>query len=437
MLDGRYGRERRRQRYRCYPPGTSHSFVASVPRQGTPDNQCPACERPFGSPREGFQGPYEHRYTAREIAQALIAVGRGDSYGHTARTLRREHGRYRRRGLTRYLAPDATLVMDWVEVFAPVLERALLAQSWPAQGLFQQQASRFPAVLVDDVPFHVRAWKTRDGATRTPKQSGRRIFAILGAAYYVGDRMRILRLHAVPTATSEARWMELLRIVPHQGYPPPVVLSDEAVGLSGAIRRVWPDTTVQALCVYHLRAQLERILYDAGLTTPQRRAVFAGIRTAFQPPVANWDVWAARARALHIPRLHAWLRRKEQKVRRQVGWAYWPVSSGALELALQKVKGMLDRRRWAYRNQKRMDRLLALIALHLNEQDSEVVYSQLIRDHLASNRDLLRYTRAQAMRQLRVLPGRAAPHRGIAGRPVLARHAVYDRRGQLASLRRA
>lgn len=116
----------------------------------------------------------------------------------------------------------------------------------------------------------------------------------------------------------------------------------------------------------------------------------------------------------------------------------WNMQLGPLleSTRLQKVKAMLDRRRWAYRNQKRMDRLLALVTLHLSQQDSKVTYSQLIRDHLASNCELLRHTRAPAMRQLRV-PGRAAPHRRIAGRRVLARHAVYDRRGQFASRWRA
>lgn len=91
---------------------------------------------------------------------------------------------------------------------------------------------------------------------------------------------------------------------------------------------------------------------------------------------------------------------------------------------MRKVKAMLDRRRFSYRNQKRMDRLLVLIALHLNEQDSEAVYSQLIRQHLMSNHDAQRWTVVESQ------------HRGVSGRPALARHDVYDRREQPSLVRR-
>ena len=163
------------------------------------------------------------------------------------------------------------------------------------------------------------------------------------------------------------------------------------------------------LCVYHLRRQIEALLPPAARTTPARRVLIAALRTAFTPPVANWDAWAQAARRLHMPRLTRWLARREPQIRRQLGLVYWPVSIGGLEVRLQKVKAMLDRRRWAYRNQRRLDRLLVLIALHLNEQDDEERYVALIERHLWE-----RY-----------------------GTPFYTRHAVYDRRGQPPSLRRA
>lgn len=406
MLDGFYGRTRRRQRYRCYAYGArGHFYVERLPLQQPPDGHCPYCAQQLAHPHHGFPGPRQHQYTAREIAQALIAVGQGQSYTAAAKRRRRAAGRTRGYG---NVSDDASLVMDWVETFAPVLERALCDRAWPGPPSLWDPTARPAVVLVDDLPFHIRAWKTRAGVARLPRQSGRRIFSILAAARYQGDRIRIVRLHAVPTATSEARWEELLRILPVSGYAPPVLLSDEAIGLRAALQRAWP-LTQHAFCVYHLRRQIETLLPPALRTTPQRRAVIAGLHGAFTPPVSNWDAWVQHARALHLPRLVRWLNRKEPTIRQQLGWTYWPVSIGGLEVRLQRVKAMLDRRRWAYRNAKRMDRLLALVTLHLNEQDDEDVYVRLIERHLVANY----------------------------GRPFYVRHVVYDRRGQPPSLRRA
>ena len=405
-LSGFYGRTRRRQRYVCFPLNDrSHTFVETLPLQQPHDGRYPWCAQHLANPHHGFPGPRKHHYTAREIAQALIAVGSGQSYTASGKGRRRAVGRRSAKGV---YSDDASLVMDWVETFAPVLEQALLPRAWPSAGLFDRRP-RAGVVLVDDLPFHIRAWKTRSGGTRTPKQSGRRIFSILAAAYYPGEQLRILRLHAVPTATSEDRWAELLTRLPVNGYPPQVLLSDGAAGLNGALRRVWGDLTAHAFCVYHYRRQVEVILPPSLRTTPQRRAVIAGLALAFTPPVTNFDAWAQHAGALHLPLLVRWLDRKSAQIRRQLSWTYWPVSIGGLEVRLQKVKAMLDRRRWSYRNQQRMNRLLALVALHLNEQDDEERYVELIERHLRAN----------------------------CGRPYWIRHTVYDRRGQPPSLRRA
>ena len=89
--DGSYATRRGiRQRYRCVPLGNArpHRFVA-------PDPQTP----------HGFS------YTAREIAAALVEVGRGASYRTAA-----SHARERADAAE---STDGNTVAGWVESFAP------------------------------------------------------------------------------------------------------------------------------------------------------------------------------------------------------------------------------------------------------------------------------------------------------------------------------
>jgi hypothetical protein len=92
-------------------------------------------------------------------------------------------------GELRFSRPGS-LVMDWVEVFAPVVFEAYRPAAWPASG----------SLLLDGVPFRVRNPQT--GRTRIAF----RIFAAMG---YERGRAKLWRLEAF-TSKSQPDWEAFL-----------------------------------------------------------------------------------------------------------------------------------------------------------------------------------------------------------------------------------
>jgi hypothetical protein len=61
------------------------------------------------------------------------------------------------------------------------------------------------------------------------------------------------------------------------------------------------------------------------------------------------------------------------------------VTTGPLEQKLRALRESLRDRRFAFRNRTRMDRLLMLPQLELDEHSSEAMYAAAVRDWLLSN----------------------------------------------------
>ena len=78
----------------------------------------------------------------------LVAVGAGCTYREAAAVARERARRLRADPQTGELrfTRHGSLVMDWVEVFAPVVFGAHRPRQWPTSG----------SLLVDDLPFRVR-----------------------------------------------------------------------------------------------------------------------------------------------------------------------------------------------------------------------------------------------------------------------------------------
>ncbi|MBA3261093.1 MAG: hypothetical protein H0T69_01190, partial [Thermoleophilaceae bacterium] len=85
-LDGTYGKlGHRRQRYKCSPRGgRPHVFTELLPREESWNGACDHCERQVER-REGPKAPRHYQFVARGIAEALAAVGAGDTYMQASR----------------------------------------------------------------------------------------------------------------------------------------------------------------------------------------------------------------------------------------------------------------------------------------------------------------------------------------------------------------
>jgi hypothetical protein len=139
VFDGRYGEPgHRRQRYRCYPSGRTagdfHRFTDALPRQMTVAGVCEECERGVHV-SEGQPTPRQYEFAARDVARALVAAGRGQSYKSAAAEVRRRSDRFALRADgRRHYRRHGQLVGDWVEVFAAVIYEGARRTSWPETG---------------------------------------------------------------------------------------------------------------------------------------------------------------------------------------------------------------------------------------------------------------------------------------------------------------
>ena len=182
-FDGRYGPSgHRRQRYRCVPANGDrpHRFTEPLPREESWSGACEQCERDVHFD-EGPHAARSYQFVARGIAEALVVVGAGSTYRDAALVARERAKRLRAGsdGEPRF-SRHGSLVMDWVEVFAPVVFEPYRPHAWPAEG----------SLLLDDLPFRVRDPDT--GRTRVAF----RIFAAMG---YERGRPKLWRLEAFTT----------------------------------------------------------------------------------------------------------------------------------------------------------------------------------------------------------------------------------------------
>jgi len=156
-FDGRYGSpEHRRQLYKCVSPNGDppHCFTEPLPREESWSDACESCERAVGV-HEAPHAARNYQFVARGVADALVMVGAGSTYRDAALVMR-ERAKRLRVGLdgTPRCSRHGSLVMDWVEVFAPVVFEAHRPRAWPETA----------SLLLDDLPFRVRDPQT--GRTR-------------------------------------------------------------------------------------------------------------------------------------------------------------------------------------------------------------------------------------------------------------------------------
>jgi hypothetical protein len=344
-----------------------------MPREESWKDACELCERDV----EFYEGPHaarRYQFVARGVAEALVAVGAGATYREAAGVARERARRLRvdaETGEPRFTR-HGSLVMDWVEVFAPVVFEAHRPRSWPASG----------SLLLDDLPFRVR-----------DADSGRfriafRVFAAMG---YDAGRPKLWRLEAF-TTKSEPDWAAFLGAL--DGAPVRVVCDNDS-GLTNAVRARFPDAELY-LCEWHLRHAVERLMGKLRAEGAYREAIdelLPQVEAAFTGP-AFWAPFLERAHAAGIPRVSDWLNTTgqivaEQFSRRGLRWqrpADTPLSTSPLDAFINPIRASIGPRAYGLKNRERTNRMLMLMQLHANGHDDVHAYTHLIRDWLETNR---------------------------------------------------
>lgn len=366
VRDGVYGK-RRRQLFRCVDPETKafHRFAGPLPRQRAEEGTCDTCDNTV----EVHEGPTAMRrslYETREIAEALVALGRGMTYTDAALRVR---GRYWGAGGTGRLRGDASgqTVADWLARYGPVVAEPHAETAWPE------------TVVLDSTEFQY-----------TDRRMGNsfQLFCVLAAwGYETGDtKGRLWRVEARPTDRN-SDWEEFLAALPGK---PATVVCDRDLAIISGVQRHWGKGTNAVpihLCEHHLWTNGKKALASDGVT--RFGEPLLGMLGAAFTDLAGWNAFATAVNATpNAPTAKRWVAHWDKRMRAQTARrASLPAhySTGALEPRIQDIRQMLERRSWTFRNRARMNLLLELIRIHLNRQDDPRVYATRIRDHLAAN----------------------------------------------------
>jgi hypothetical protein len=378
-LDGTYGKPgHRRQRYRCSPRGgaRSHVFTELLPREESWHDSCEQCERHVER-REGPKAPRHYQFVARGIAEALAAVGAGAAYMRASRVARDRARRFRFDTETGELreSDHGQLVADWVELFAPVVFEPRRPAAWPVEG----------SLLLDHLPFRVRALDS-DGR-RIP--AGRVVFDVFCAVGYRAGKPRLWRAEAFPRA-DPANWLAFLGSLPGE---PSRIVCDAHGGMLQAIGERWPEAE-RHQCEWHLQHALERLLAKELRRTPSRE--LEELRDRVEGALVGpsfWHQFVRVARGVENESLDRWIAVNGPTIESQFARRApasqrpidMPLTTAALEQITRPIITALYPRRYALKNRERLNRLLMLLQLYINGDDSVQAYAKTIRAWLEAN----------------------------------------------------
>lgn len=382
-FDGRYGTPtHRRQRYKCLPADGSprHVFTEVLPRMHGGTGECLECERDYAA-HEGPPTGRKFQYTTRDIAYALMEVGKGRPDRIVGRDVRTRAGRT--------YARDGNTVADWVELYAPAVFEPHKPTEWPR------------IVALDAKPFHVR--KKDDYGD--PVQGGKIAFNVLGA--YGWDKRgkgELLSLRAAPNFGLKQGFPHWLAFLDHlcdqlgDGQPEQFVC-DQDDDILNAIETMWPPTKgpspVVFRCHWHLGEKVREMIRKAGVDQSDDLRVRA--RHERDNPLCpcvfcgdgpRWDTWEQDARARKIRQLTNWLNRNGTLIRWQLdnrNQLRAKTSTGPLEQVFSQITNAFDNRRGLIHNRERLDRRLMLMQLDLTGKAKQGEYAKVIREELLTN----------------------------------------------------
>lgn len=364
----------------------------------TVSGDCDICERHY-LPHEGPQSARTYSHTARDVASALVALGRGMSYREVSADTREVSGREPEKGETSaeyrlYLSRlrNGQLCADWTEVFAPVI--------WEhyRQELVDQYELLIDGegtLVLDEIPF-----KSKGGPGG---QGGQVLFWVLGAlSATTAPRSRLQSLQAFYRVdhTRTTAWREFLSTFPEA--PKRVVCDDDNV-IKSVVRELWPDTEIYS-CEWHRAKVITEKMKAAGMygagsgSSSDKREAVRKIQEKARAAVRTVDGWDALMPDIHahgdqdLVRFFARIAedafdhfdRRPSTAERQSGGM--PVTTGALETKLKKLRDdRIRKRQSVLTNPERLNRLLRLMQLDLDNRATERAYAKIIRDWLNAN----------------------------------------------------
>jgi hypothetical protein len=351
---------RSKQRWRCtLQDGSFHRFLGVVSRTRATDDTCSRCENHI-APHEGPAAPAEFEYLIREIANALIEVGHGNTYTDVAKRVRMRANVGKTSGM-RAVSKGQT-VADWMADFVPIVAKPHAVQEWP------------PVIVLDSVNFR---WTDQEGKNHM-------LYSVLAAYGYDADGKNgyLVKLDANPSGGT-AGWAEFLGSLPGR---PLSIVADQDKGIRGGVIATWgsgSDFELIHNCEHHLRANAVAAMERDKLTS--RDTIWQLFRDALTSR-AGWG--AFEAAVMEQPGLlntKNWTRMfgpklRDQTARRPEGPPVY--ANGAVEAALARVRQILEPRMYSYRNRARTNRMLELVRLSMLRADDISEYTTAIRSHL-------------------------------------------------------
>jgi hypothetical protein len=360
-----------RARFLCiYGPAESDRHWFSLPRRRPTHihpygEVCPACDRETGRTDGPIARP-SFSHSVSEIAQLLILVGQGVSQRRASQEVRFAAQRFTidRHG-NRTASRQNSLAADYLDHYAHIVLEQTAPARWPAILVLDSRPLKVRPYGVDDLPFRQRP--------AAPDRGG----AILVAAG-TDDPQQTSRAWRIGLAGDETgeSWFDFLSELPGD---PAWVVFDGSGAIGGAVQARWPSAVAYS-CEWHLWQNAEGSAYADGAYD---KALAELIRVA-QWNVPNWERLVSAVDAQAMPVLGGWIARNDQLVRRQIDlrarFRHFPRSNGAAERAIRAVEELIDKRRFNFRNARRLRLILALIRNQLAGEADPLRYTRILRD---------------------------------------------------------
>jgi hypothetical protein len=388
--------------YRCVPAETTekrHDFLAPMAALRAAhdhDAECPSCERSFER-GEGLAAGFRYAFPVRQVAEALVRAGRGESYREISSRLRTTMGRTRVRGRhpAKSASRGAQLVIDYLDAFGPLVAAEVSPKVWPAIIALDAKP-----VIVADHSGCCGSGKARlawhphplaplpPGLSRRPKVAHaapkREIGRILTAVGYAhpGDANPRPILIRFAGGGDEVSWSEFLSALPGK---PSWVVSDRDGAIANAVKAVFGKgvtAPVHYFCEQHIADNAAKWARFDGVTLPSDPLWPILERAQFGPQ--EWADFALAASAL--PSLSKWILDTSALMVEQWGKRkpLHPRSAGACEAVIRSTFGALSDRVPHFANADRLNTLLALVRAELDRVASVSAYSHLLREALGA-----------------------------------------------------